>query len=533
MMPAKFSTERNRAATRSPSSAETNEAKQDGERRRRRAWRRVMVMTSGAAASTTRPWSSPDRGRRHRAPGENHRGAGRAREHEAQHAELAIVHRRHRRERGAEEAGHDDHAGKDELAIRAAGAGIRDGVVATRHQQQPDERPREAADQPAWLARGATQVALHDPADGAERDHAGCPPQRTRAGAREVDILEARAAAAAARVIPGVAPASSIAWSRWVVEADATAGRCSHDQRGKTALLQCRTSAADAGTLDLQQRRAERAASGSAGDPRSTTLPPDEQHDFIGTLGFREVVGGEEHGGSLLPSRGTSRKCHRARRDAPGSSPTVGSSRMRRLGACSVARAMSARRRQPPESSRARRSAKASEAHARERQCDGVPRLGPRSSPDSARGEVEILANGEEGVDGGFLEHEAQAIAGRARRARTTSWPKTVAWPRAGRQQGREQQHRGRLAGAVRAEQAHLLARRDPQGEAVERPRAAVVAAERLGRDGGARSRRLRLARELAVGEWRGRVGVGQRRLDDVVVRAQDADRVGYSPRRR
>ncbi len=112
-------------------------------------------------------------GGRYRAAGEYHRRAGWTREHESQHAELAIVDGRHCGERGAEEAGHDDHARKHELAIRAAGAGIRDGVVTARDQQQPDEGACESADEPARLARGAAQVAPHDPGDGAERDHVG------------------------------------------------------------------------------------------------------------------------------------------------------------------------------------------------------------------------------------------------------------------------------------------------------------------------------------------------------------------------
>ena len=81
--------------------------------------------------------------------------------------------------------------GNTNSLIRAAGAGIRDRVVTARHQQQPDEGPCQAADEAARLARGAAQVAPHDPGDGTERDHAGSAPHCACAGAREVDVLEA------------------------------------------------------------------------------------------------------------------------------------------------------------------------------------------------------------------------------------------------------------------------------------------------------------------------------------------------------
>ncbi len=156
---------------------------------------------------------------------------------------------------------------------------------------------------------------------------------------------------------------------------------------------------------------------------------------------------------------------------------------MSRLGACSVARAMSARRRHPPESSRRAALGEGDESHALERHGDGVPCLAAIEAGER-RSEIEILANSEEGIDRGLLEHEPQSSSGRAARLDHVL-AEYRCMPASGTEQRGEQEHRRRLAGAVGTEQAHLLTGLDPQCEPVERPRAAVVAAEALGRDGG------------------------------------------------
>ena len=161
MMPAKFSTERSRAATRSPSSADTSEANRIASAASP-AWRRVIVMTSGAAASTTRPWSSPTAVAEIARPARTTAGP----------AGLASMRRSMPNSRSytVDTAVSDEPKrqamtitpAKTNCAVGAAGAGIRDGVVAARHQQQPDEGACEAADEPAGLARRTPQVTLHD-----------------------------------------------------------------------------------------------------------------------------------------------------------------------------------------------------------------------------------------------------------------------------------------------------------------------------------------------------------------------------------
>ena len=149
-----------------------------------------------------------------------------------------------------------------------------------------------------------------------------------------------------------------------------------------------------------------------------------------------------------------------------------------------------------------------------------------RSSPASAAAKSRFSRTVRR-IHRGLLEHESQSSPGRAARPHHVV-TEHRRMSTGGAQQRGKQEHRGRLAGTVRTQQAHQLPGSHPQGEAVQSPRASVVAAESLGRDGGLGSRGLRLARELAVGEWRGGVRVGERRLDDVVVGTERADRVGH-----
>ena len=125
----------------------------------------------------------------------------------------------------------------------------------------------------------------------------------------------------------------------------------------------------------------------------------------------------------------------------------------------------------------------AAQSHALERRGDGVPCL-PAIKAGERRRELEILANGEEGIDRGLLEHEPQSSPGRAARLHHVV-TEHGRMSTGGAEQRGQQEHCGRLAGTVGTEQAHQLPGRDPQGEAVQSPRASVVAAESLGRDGG------------------------------------------------
>ena len=63
--------------------------------------------TSGAQASTIPPWSTPTSAAASARPASTAGHAGRAREHQPQHAELAVVHRRDRGEHRPEERRHD------------------------------------------------------------------------------------------------------------------------------------------------------------------------------------------------------------------------------------------------------------------------------------------------------------------------------------------------------------------------------------------------------------------------------------------
>ena len=86
------------------------------------------------------------------------------------------------------------------------------------------------------------------------------------------------------------------------------------------------------------------------------------------------------------------------------------------------------------------------------------------------RREAQVLLDGEEPVDAGLLKHEPQPAADGGRARATTSWPKIARRASGGGEQRGEQQHRGRLARAVGAEQADQRARRRPRGPARRGP---------------------------------------------------------------
>src|SRR5262249_17190070 len=106
------------------------------------------------------------------------------------------------------------------------------------------------------------------------------------------------------------------------------------------------------------------------------------------------------------------------------------------------------------------------ETDQRERACDR--RTGPAPIETLERGEVgEGFPPGERRVDGHARRDEAERPPG-ASRAGREHVPGYLDVTRRLRQQRREDRERGRLAGAVRAEQRHDLARRDLEAHAVE-----------------------------------------------------------------
>ena len=358
-------------------------------------------------------------------------------------------------------------------------------------------------------------------------------PRARRRGPREVDVLEARRRRSAERVIPAA--------TRGQLEhvlAIAPRARCGRrrsaraPRASRAASPRARPRAPSApGPSTSSTAVAERRAAVSRGVPSATTVPFASSSTRSARLGLGEVVGREEHRGAAR--RGARcRGSPRAAARCSGSRPTVGSSRMRRRGGVQRgARDVGEAAPAAGELARALVGDAGRAPCARARQRNRAARVAPRSRPASAGRELEVLADREErdrrwvpgtrargggGPRGARLHHVVPEDAGTpaspgaaAWRAAASRWSCRRRWVRAGRP-----------------------ARRRPRRrvEAVERPRAAVVAAEAVGRDRGGCSRRLRLARQLAVGERRRRASPRpSARLDEVVVRAQGADRVGVA----
>ena len=179
-----------------------------------------------------------------------------------------------------------------------------------------------------------------------------------------------------------------------------------------------------------------------------------------------------------------------------GSSPTVGSSRMSRSGRCSVARAMSTSRRHPPESSPRGLRARWAPSPARSIAAATAARAEPSAQAGEPGGEAQVLLDGEEAVDAGLLEDQAEPPSDGCPLADdvVAEDPGRAA---VGRQQRGEQQHRGRLARAVGPEQRRPARRDGPRGPARRGPgRGRSRARARRWRWPAARSRALRLGGE-------------------------------------
>ena len=123
------------------------------------------------------------------------------------------------------------------------------------------------------------------------------------------------------------------------------------------------------------------------------------------------------------------------------------------------------------------------EPHAFQRVVDGGTRVASRHA-GHAGGELEVLSDGEERVDGGLLEHEPEPTARRAPIAHDVVSEDARA-AATGRQQCREQQHRRGLARAIGSEQPDECARRHDEVQRLEGADLAVVAAEARGLDRG------------------------------------------------
>ena len=97
----------------------------------------------------------------------------------AQEAELAVPDRRHRRlHRGVHDVEHD-HGREDELEIGvghdeadlAVDLAAEIGIEADPHDEHPEQRPADAADELAAVADGALHLAQPDGVDAAQLEH--------------------------------------------------------------------------------------------------------------------------------------------------------------------------------------------------------------------------------------------------------------------------------------------------------------------------------------------------------------------------
>ena len=150
-----------------------------------------------------------------------------------------------------------------------------------------------------------------------------------------------------------------------------------------------------------------------------------------------------------------------------GSSPTVGSSSSTSRGRWTSARAISRRRRIPPESLSTRVSRRSTSFAIFERPLD---RLGPVGAADPVEvGEDEqVLLDGQRRVEVVELRDDAALGAGRLRLARQPE-AQHLDLALVGDRLRREEPHRRRLPGAVRAEQADAGADRDVEVQVVDR----------------------------------------------------------------
>jgi hypothetical protein len=132
----------------------------------------IMTAKNRCACEHDRPLESADDGRSRGAAEQQRRDASRAREHQAEDAELAVVDGGDAGQHAAEERRHHHDSGEDERLVGRRALYARDGVVPGADQQQPHERTGESADDAALLTYGAREVPCDDRLHGSERAHA-------------------------------------------------------------------------------------------------------------------------------------------------------------------------------------------------------------------------------------------------------------------------------------------------------------------------------------------------------------------------
>ena len=157
--------------------------------------------------------------------------------------------------------------------------------------------------------------------------------------------------------------------------------------------------------------------------------------------------------------------CDQNSRRVSGSTPEVGSSRKSTAGSCMTAQARASRCLKPSGSSPAFAVEIRSQSKRRGHALELLAPASPRQSVD-AREEVQVLAYAQVAVERELLGHVAHASAGGA------GGLVQVEAGHAGTAGGRPQQaahhlERGRLAGAVGAQQAEDLAAADAEGDLV------------------------------------------------------------------
>src|SRR4029077_4798256 len=135
--------------------------------------------------------------------------ARRAREHEPEHPELAVVDGRDGREHPAEQSGHHDPAGVGEHLVTESALEPGDRVETGTDQKHPDERPGQASDQAAPLPGRTNQVADDDASNCGRRTHVS-----TGTWVRAKYTSSRVGGRSASRVIPDAAPANSATRAR-------------------------------------------------------------------------------------------------------------------------------------------------------------------------------------------------------------------------------------------------------------------------------------------------------------------------------
>ena len=204
---------------------------------------------------------------------------------------------------------------------------------------------------------------------------------------------------------------------------------------------------------------------GALGDDLAGVDDPDPVGERVGLL---QVLGGEEDGDAvrggepldLVPERGAALHVEAGRRLVEEQDPWLVDERQREVEAPSHAARVAADL----------AVGRLGQADPGDQLVAAAQRLGLRQPVHSGL-QPHVLARGQELVERRLLEGDADLRRGPRAPRLTMSWPATRARARGRGQQGGEHVDGGRLAGAVGAEEAVDLARRDGQVDPVDRPR--------------------------------------------------------------